>query len=224
MMSNINLNEEALSMRVATVSHFSGALTLAIFASTANMVSVMPVMADVNIGALTCQPTAASTAGNMIWHQHYLINPPGADSTTRWVMCNIPFDHATLPSTFYVGAFGLNNEGAANLVSTCYVNVVDLRNGHVPTAFSGEPFLNNPGQDMSYTKIMTTKPRVDYLWSAWATMTIAGVRAGMMDPPPTPIDSTGTNSNQRHWTINVNCQLKPGQALSMVSLFPTTIP
>lgn len=62
-----------------------------------------------------------------------------------------------------------------------------------------------------------------YLWSAWATMTKAQVIGLMQEPSSTPIDPTGTNDGT-HWTIAVNCSLKPGQALSMVSLFPTVFP
>jgi len=209
-------------MRIATVSHFSGALMLAILAPTVNVVSVMPAMADVNVGPLACVPTVPSTTTALSWHEHYLINPPTA-TANRYVVCNIPFDTATLPSTFYVGAFGLNNEGSATRTSTCWANIIDLRNQNVPTTFADEEFLLNPGQDMSYTKVMTTKTRVDYLWSAWASLTVAGVTAGMADPPATPIDPAGVRS-QNHWTVSVKCLLKPGQALNMVSLFPTRIP
>lgn len=208
-------------MNVTIASRFSGAVAIAVMASAANLGSVTSALADVNVGALACQPTAVNTAGSLLWHQHYLVNPLGG--TTRTVVCNIPYDTATMPQTFSVGAFGLNSEASATLVTTCVANVVDLRNQHVPTLSGGEPFLDNPGQDMSYSKIMSTKTRVDYLWSAWATMTVPGVAAAMMDPPPTPIDKIGT-ARPEFWTITVNCQLKPGQALNMVSLFPTVIP
>jgi hypothetical protein len=210
-------------MRIQTVSTFYGALTLAVLAPMANLVSITPAMADVNVGPLSCVPKIPSTTTTeLLYHEHYLINPPAATSN-RTVVCNIPFDSATLPSTFYVGAFGLNNEGAANRTSTCWAHVVDLRNQHVPTVFRGDEFLDNPGQDMSFTRVMQTKTRVDYLWSAWSTLSLATVTAGMADPPPTPVDPAGVRS-PNHWTISVSCVLKPGQALNMVSLFPTRIP
>lgn len=209
-------------MRIASLSHFSGALTLAVLAPMVNMASVTPALADVNVGPLACVPTVPSTSTSLSWHEHYLINPPTA-TANRYVVCNIPFDTATLPNTFYVGAFGLNNEGSATRTSTCWANVVDLRNQNVPTTFSGEEFLLNIGQDMSYNKLMSTKQRADYLWSAWAVFTKAAVVAGMADPVNTPIDPAGV-MNEKHWTITVKCLLKPGQALNMVSLFPTQIP
>lgn len=211
-------------MPLATLSHLSRALALAAISATANMVSVMPVLADVNVGALSCQPTVASAAagGSLVWHQHYLINPPTA-TATKVVVCNIPYPTATLPETFSIGAFGLNSEGAATLISTCYANVVDLRNMHVPDVFDGEAFLNSPGQDMSYAKIMKTQTKTNYLWSAWATIKFSEVIGAMGNPPQTPIDPTGTDG-PAYWAITVNCQLKPGQALSMVSLFPTAFP
>ena len=212
-------------MRIATVSHFSGAIALAVLAPMVNVISVTPAMADVNVGPLACVPTVPSTTTALAWHEHYLINPPTA-TADRTVVCNIPFDTATLPpspATFYIGAFGLNSEGSAARTSTCWANVIDLRNQNVPMTFAGDPFLNNPGQDMSFTRIMTTRLRADYLWSAWVALTVPVVSAGMADPVATPIDPAGVRS-QNHWTISVKCILKPGQALNMVSLFPTRIP
>lgn len=150
-------------MRIQTLSHCSGAFALAALSATVNMASIMPAVADVNVGALTCQPTAASQAagGAMVWHQHYLINPPTA-TATKVVVCNIPYDAATLPEQFSIGAFGINSESSATLVSACTANVVDLRNQNVPNVFGGEAFLDNPGQDMSFAKIMKTQTRTDY--------------------------------------------------------------
>lgn len=210
-------------MRITSLSHVSGALALTVLAPIVTLAPVTVARADVNVGPLACMPTAKdSAASTLVYHEHYLINPPTA-TQNRKVVCNIPFDSNTLPATFQVGAFGLNEEGAISKTMVCYANVIDMRNQHVPTTFAGEPFLDNPGQDMAYTKIMSTKTKVDYLWSSWATLTRAGVMAGMMDPPATPIDPVG-NRDPKHWTISVNCTLKPGQALNMVSLFPTTIP
>lgn len=209
-------------MCIATSSPVSRTLTLVLLAFMGNLAAVRPGAADVNVGPLTCAPTVASAANALAWHEHYLINPPTA-TANRYVVCNIPFDSMTLPNTFSVGAFGLNNEGAATLVSTCWVNVVDLRNQHAPTTFSGQPFLSNPGQSLSYTKLMNTRSKAGYLWSAWAQLTVSAVADEMSEPIWTPIDPLST-FGPAYWTITVKCQLKPGQALTMVKVFPTAWP
>lgn len=205
-------------MNAKTISRFSASAAIAIMASAVNLSTVTPVVADINVGALSCQPTYNTEPG-LLWHQHYVINPPTA-AAERWVVCNIPFEADVLPEHFFIGAFGLNDEGHSNVTSLCYANVVDIRNQNVPTKFGPTVFLDNPGQDMSYTKIMQTKTKVDYLWSSWVSMSKSAVISGMMSPPPTPINQAGAEGSA-FWTITINCKLKPGQALNMVSLWPT---
>jgi hypothetical protein len=206
-----------------TVSRFTRILTLAPLALGANLVAVGPGTADVNVGPLSCVPTVPSTtAAELLYHEHYLINSP-ASTANRYVVCNIPFDSETLPTTFKVGAFGLNSEGSADSTSLCYANVVDLRNQHAPTALRGRAFLDNPGQDLTYTMIMTTRGRTNYLWSAWAELDASVVAAGMSQPPETPIGPAGIHG-PAYWTITVKCRLRPGQALNMVKVFPTNWP
>jgi hypothetical protein len=177
-----------------------------------NLMSAAPAIADVNIGALACQPPYLAQAQNLRWHEHYVVNPTG--SITTWVVCPIAFDTIKLPATFNVGAFG--NSVIPGTNALCYANVVDIRNQHIPT----EGFLDNPGQDMTYTKIMATKNPANTLWSSWLTVTQAEIAAVMMDPPVTPIDPTATEG-PAYWTITINCRLQAGQALNMVSLWPT---
>ncbi|WP_295583900.1 hypothetical protein [uncultured Lamprocystis sp.] len=206
----------------STIRNSSSIAAVVVLASAANLSAVLPVAADINIGALACQAMSSTSDTNLLWSAHYLINP-ATSSGNRSVVCNIPFESASLPETFYVGAFGLNDEMHPNLTTTCNANVVDLRNQNVPNTFGGVQFLDNPGQDMSYTKIMSTKSKVDYLWSAWATFTRTAVIAAMMDPPGTPV-SPDADEGTAFWTISINCTLKPGQALNMVSLWPTWTP
>jgi hypothetical protein len=191
-----------------------GSMVTAGVALLANLTAVMPATADVNIGALACQPPFLDQAQNIRWHEHYLINPRG--STETWVVCPIAFDTTMLPDSFNVGAFG-------NLTSTggtlCYANVVDLRNQNIPV-FN---FLDNPGQNMVFSTIMQSQNPSNTLWSSWVTLTKDQVVAAMMNPPSTPV-SPGGSVGQAYWTITVNCRLSPGQALNMVSLWPTIAP
>lgn len=191
-------------------------------ACVTGFVGVMPAAADVNIGALACQPPYLSQAQNLRWHEHYLINPTttpmGGVAQATWVVCPIAFEHNDLPAdgVFQVGAFGNTQPGASPLTN-CIANVVDLRNQNI----SDGGFLVNPGQDMIFSKQMESKNPSNTLWSSWATITFAEVDRGMMSPPSTPINLAG-GRGPAFWTITINCELKPGQALNMVSLWPTT--
>jgi hypothetical protein len=177
-------------------------------------------VADVNIGALACQPPYLAQAQNLRWHEHYVVNPlnapMGGSPVTTWVVCPIAFDSNDLPQQFQIGAFG--NATVPGTNALCYANVVDLRNQHIPDG----NFLNNPGQNMTFQRIMATKNPANTLWSAWLTVTQDQIKAAMMDPPPTPVDPTGSEGPP-FWTITVNCELKPGQALNMVSLWLTHV-
>jgi hypothetical protein len=199
-------------MNIRALRVFSGSAGAAIMACLAGLGSVAPAVADVNIGALACQPPFLDQAAAIRWHEHYLINPKG--SRTTWVVCPIAFETASLPDRFTVGAFGNYNIPGINV--QCYLNVVDIRNQNIPTL----NFLNNPGQDMTYRRIMETQNPANTLWSAWTTVSLGEVAAAMMRPQWTPIDPSQSRG-PAYWTITVNCELQPGSALNMVSLWPT---
>jgi hypothetical protein len=195
------------------ISKAAYAATSAVAVLAANILSVSPATADVQIGALACQPPYLAQAGNLRWHEHYLINPK--DSMTTWVVCPIAFDGATIPFQFQIGAFGNTTNFGSQ--PNCIANVIDLRNQHIPT----NNFLDNPGQKMIAQFRMATKNPANTLWSAWATITQDMVRAQMDSPPPTPVNPGADESWPDMWTITVHCQLKPGDALNVVSLWPT---
>jgi hypothetical protein len=199
-------------MNAYALRRFPEATVAAAVVVAANLAAVVPAVADVNIGALACQAPFLSQAQNIRWHEHYMINP--VTSETTWVVCPIAFETKDLPDTFYVGAFGNATVPGSNAL--CFANVVDLRNQNIPTF----GFLDNPGQDMIFQTIMSTQNPANTLWSSWATLTKAGINAAMMNPPATPIEPGG-GKGPAYWTITINCRLSPGQALNMVSLWPT---
>ena len=188
-----------------------GSLGAAVVIAT-NLTAVTPALADINIGALACQAPYLDQAEGLRWHEHYVINP--TNGVTTWVVCPIAFETQQLPNQFQVGAFGNSTVPGTNAL--CYANIVDLRNQHIPT-FN---FLNNPGQDMTGQWLMSTKNPANTLWSSWVTLTQAAVNVSHMPPPQTPVDPTQTQG-PAYWSMTINCQLKPGQALNMVSLWPT---
>ena len=188
-----------------------GSLGAAVVIAT-NLTAVAPAVADINIGALACQAPYLDQAEGLRWHEHYVINP--TNGVTTWVVCPIAFETQQLPNQFQVGAFGNSTIPGTNAL--CYANIVDLRNQHIPT-FN---FLNNPGQDMTGQWLMSTKNPANTLWSSWVTLTQAAVNGAHMPPPQTPVDPTQTQG-PAFWSMTINCQLKPGQALNMVSLWPT---
>jgi hypothetical protein len=188
-----------------------GSLGAAVVIAT-NLTAVAPAVADINIGALACQAPYLDQAEGLRWHEHYVINP--TNGVTTWVVCPIAFETQQLPNQFQVGAFGNSTIPGTNAL--CYANIVDLRNQHIPT-FN---FLNNPGQDMTGQWLMSTKNPSNTLWSSWVTLTQAAVNASHMPPPQTPVDPT-QSQGPAYWSMTINCQLKPGQALNMVSLWPT---
>jgi hypothetical protein len=188
-----------------------GSLGAAVVIAT-NLTAVAPAVADINIGALACQAPYLDQAEGLRWHEHYVINP--TNGVTTWVVCPIAFETQQLPNQFQVGAFGNSTVPGTNAL--CYANIVDLRNQHIPT-FS---FLNNPGQDMTGQWLMSTKNPSNTLWSSWVTLTQAVVNGSHMPPPQTPVDPT-QSQGPAYWSMTINCQLKPGQALNMVSLWPT---
>lgn len=191
----------------------STSITAAI-AGVSSLVSVAPVTADINIGALACQPPFLAQAANLRWHEHYLINPNVPSSVDTWVVCNIAFDSSRVPETFYVGAFG--NAIVPGTNALCYAQIVDIRNQHIPEG----DFLPNKGQEMIFTKVMSTQNPANTLWSSWAKLTQTQVKAAMMDPVPSPVDPSATK-DVKYWSIALSCMLKPGQALNTVSLWPT---
>ena len=188
-----------------------GSLGAAVVIAT-NLTAVAPAVADINIGALACQAPYLDQAEGLRWHEHYVINP--GNGVTTWVVCPIAFETQQLPNQFQVGAFGNSTIPGTNAL--CYANIVDLRNQHIPTG----NFLNNPGQDMTGQWLMSTKNPANTLWSSWVTLTQAAVNGAHMPPPQTPVDPTQTQG-PAYWSMTINCQLKPGQALNMVSLWPT---
>ena len=188
-----------------------GSLGAAVVIAT-NLTAVAPAVADINIGALACQAPYLDQAEGLRWHEHYVINP--TNGVTTWVVCPIAFETQQLPNQFQVGAFGNSTIPGTNAL--CYANIVDLRNQHIPT-FN---FLNNPGQDMTGQWLMSTKNPSNTLWSSWVTLTQAAVNGSHMPPPQTPVDPT-QSQGPAYWSMTINCQLKPGQALNMVSLWPT---
>jgi hypothetical protein len=203
-----------MTMKTKLLKQMGSAATAFGVLAAVNFGASVPASADVNIGALACQPPFLDQAERLRWHEFYLINPLGSLDT--WVVCPIAFDTIKLPNSFNIGAFG--NATVPGTNALCYANIVDLRNQHIPT-FN---FLDNPGQQMTFQRIMSTKNPANTLWSSWLSTTVDQVvnSATMMDPPPTPIDPTGTEG-PAYWTITVNCLLKPGQAINMVSLWPT---
>jgi hypothetical protein len=184
--------------------------------------AALPAGADVQIGALACQPPYLAQAQNLRWHEHYLINPTtapmGGVPQATWVVCPIAFESNDLPANevFQVGAFGNFTQSGPGSLTNCVANVVDLRNQNIPEG----GFLVNPGQNMIFTKQMSSQTPIGTLWSAWATITFAEIKNRMMSPPSTPVNPAGAE-DPAFWTITVNCELKPGQALNMVSLWPT---
>jgi hypothetical protein len=202
-------------MNAYTPRQFAGSAVAAAIVCAANLVAVAPVTADINIGALACQPPFLDQAAQLRWHEHYLINPLEAGSVPTWVVCPVAFDHNDLLPTFRVGAFG-NTTFGANASTLCYANVIDLRNQNIPTF----GFLVNPGQDMRVTRRMQSQNPANTLWSAWADLNVNNIIANMDSPPETPVAGGGVQG-AAFWTITVNCELKPGQALNMVSLWPT---
>jgi hypothetical protein len=203
-------------MNAFTPRQFAGSAVAAAIVCAANLVAVAPATADINIGALACQPPFLDQAAQLRWHEHYLINPLEAGSVATWVVCPIAFDSNDLiPNSIRIGAFG-NTTPGGNPLTLCYANVVDIRNQNIPTF----GFLVNPGQDMRVTKRMQSQTPAGTLWSAWADFTVANIVANMDSPPPTPVADGGVQG-PAFWTITVNCELKPGQALNMVSLWPT---
>lgn len=179
----------------------------------ANILSVAPVAADVQVGALACQAPYLAQANNLRWHEHYLVNPK--DSTTTWVVCPIAFDGTTIPNEFQIGAFGNTTNFGAQ--PSCFANIIDLRNQDIPT----DNFLPNSGQRMIAQFRMQTKQPSNTLWSSWITITQAEVQAQMDQAPFTPINPNGDPTWPDMWSITVNCQLRPGEALNVVSLWPT---
>jgi hypothetical protein len=189
-----------------------GSLGAAVVIAT-NLTAVAPAVADINIGALDCQAPYLDQAEGLRWHEHYVINPE--NGVTTWVVCPIAFETNDLPNQFQIGAFG-NTVPGANGLNACYANIIDLRNQHIPT----NNFLNNPGQRMTFQTIMNTQNPSNTLWSSWVTLTQGQINGGHMPPPSTPVDPT-QSQGPAFWTITINCQLKAGQALNMVSLWPT---
>jgi hypothetical protein len=199
-------------MNAYALRRFPEATVAAAVVVAANLVAVVPAVADINVGALACQAPFLGQAQNIRWHEHYMINPPASETT--WVVCPIAFETKDLPERFFVGAFGNATVGGNAL---CYANVIDLRNQNIPT-FN---FLDNPGQDMVFQTIMSTQNPSNTLWSSWAELTRDQINAAMMSPPSTPIEPGGGVKGPAYWTITINCRLNPGQALNMVSLWPT---
>jgi hypothetical protein len=211
-------------MRTQSFFRLAGTFATAVvawFGSAGGVVST--VSADVNIGALACQPPFQEQAGIIRWHEHYLINPKG--SFDAWVVCPIAFETVNLPDPFNVGAFG-NIKPPKSEFHVCYLNVVDLRNQHIPLPVAidaqnpaaGEaPFLQNPGQDMSFTRQLENPNDVGTLWAAWTLVNFSQVNAAMSTPPQIPGLATG--KGPAFWTITVNCYLPDGYALNMVSIF-----
>ena len=200
-----------MNMNASIGNILRGSLGAAVVIAT-NLTAVAPAVADINIGALACQAPYLDQAEGLRWHEHYVINP--TNGVTTWVVCPIAFETQQLPNQFQVGAFGNSTIPGTNAL--CYANIVDLRNQHIPT-FN---FLNNPGQDMTGQWLMSTKNPANTLWSSWVTLTQAAVNGAHMPPPQTPVDPTQTQG-PAFWSMTINCQLKPGQALNMVSLWPT---
>lgn len=186
---------------------------LSAVAFAANIAGIPSAMSDVNVGALACQPPFLDQAASVRWHEHYLIAPT-TGSQQVWVVCPISFETKDLPDQFFIGAFG--NSVNAGTSALCYANVVDIRNQHIPVL----NFLDNPGQNMVFSTIMQTQNPANTLWSSWVMLSKDQIIARMMDPPSTPI-SQGQSVGSAYWTITVNCRLNPGQAINMVSLFPT---
>mgnify|MGYP003572957059 CR=1 FL=1 len=200
-----------MNMNASIGNILRGSLGAAVVIAT-NLTAVAPAVADINIGALACQAPYLDQAEGLRWHEHYVINP--TNGVTTWVVCPIAFETQQLPNQFQVGAFGNSTIPGTNAL--CYANIVDLRNQHIPTG----SFLNNPGQDMTGQWLMSTKNPSNTLWSSWVTLTQAAVNGAHMPPPQTPVDPTQTQG-PAYWSMTINCQLKPGQALNMVSLWPT---
>lgn len=201
---------------------YISAATVAV-AWCASMVASSPAIADVNIGALACQPPYQEQAGIIRWHEHYLINPRG--SFDAWVVCPIAFETREIFDPFTVGAFGNVKPPLAEF-HVCYLNVVDLRNQHIPLVvpidaknpdLGSAPFLNNPGQDMTFVKQMENINTQGTIWVSQATATHAQVNAGMTTPPPIP--GFSNEKGPGFWTITVNCYLPDGYSLGMVSLY-----
>lgn len=151
-------------MNAKTLRGFGGMAVGAAMLGAASFTVVTPAVADYNIGALACQAPYLDQAEFLRWHEHYVINPVG--SQTTWVVCPIAYDSIKLPQQFQVGAFGNSTVPGTNAL--CYANVIDLRNQHIPTF----DFLNNPGQNMTFQRIMSTQNPSNTLWSSWLTTSV----------------------------------------------------
>lgn len=198
----------------------SAALTIGL---TAGMSIGSVAVADVQIGALACQAPYLHQAARLRWHEHYLLNPPTSETT--WVVCPIAFDSEFIPTDneggVRVGAFGVLAPSRIGVTPVCYANVVDLRNQHVPES----NFSPNPGMKLIASFRMQSQTGLGglTLWSSWTDITRAKVLAQMDDPPPTPVDPSGSSIGWAFWTVTINCELQPGHGVNVVSLYPTRV-
>jgi hypothetical protein len=211
-------------MKTSISKRFAALLATAAIVGFGNIFGVNTASADINVGALACQPPYLAQAGIIRWHEHYLVNPKGSFNT--WVVCPIAFSTNDLPGPVYnIGAFG-NVKPPKTDFNICYANVVDLRNQNIPLAVPADasnpgspelPFLNNPGQNMTYVRQMVNNNDVGTLWYSYTTLATADIAAAMSPPPNIP--GLGAGVNPAWWTFTVNCYLPAGYALNMVSLF-----
>jgi hypothetical protein len=113
---------------------------------------------DVNIAPASCQAPFLNQAFPMRWHENYIMNPT-SNPTATWVICPIPFDNDTLPSTFGIAVAGGIMGGASSDLPTCFVTAQNGFNLSQPPYISGPSFKLTSSMTV---ELLANDPRVWY--------------------------------------------------------------
>jgi hypothetical protein len=170
-------------------------------ACCASVFATTVAQADINVPGLACQAPFLDQAFPMRWHEHYILNPRG--NQTTWVVCPLSFESSGVPQNFAVYVSGVKQPGTTSF-HRCYVNFIDIANQDIPGV------VDNPGQNFVATYLLPNSDQAGQRWVSAQGFTIGGVTGDV-----------GSACGPACWTISVNCELPGGFALQMVSLIGT---